>query len=124
MPPNRGFECCRSCTPSRSGGPAVAITQIMEAGSITEPRIAWARLPVLAAFLATIIPFYHGAMRHLDYTYVERDAREVREGSLLVDFIFLFVQACLFFVFAQTLGNTHAAALALLVVLAMDLLWV
>jgi hypothetical protein len=102
---------------------AVAIAQIMDATTRLEPRLAWWRIPALVAFLATIIPFYHGAMRHLEHTYVERDGRDVREGSLLADFIILFIQACLFFVFARTLVDAHAAAVGLLVVLAVDVVW-
>jgi len=97
---------------------AVAIERLM-----IGTRLSWYIVPMLVAFLATIIPFYHGAMRHLDETYVARDGKDMRAGGLLSDFVILFVQACLFFVFARTLPSAHAAAISLLVLLAVDVAW-
>ena len=51
-----------------------------------------AYVPTMVAFVATLLPFYHGALRYLDETYVI-NATRVKPSALLVDFLVLFVEA-------------------------------
>ncbi|PKP58792.1 MAG: hypothetical protein CVT89_02260 [Candidatus Altiarchaeales archaeon HGW-Altiarchaeales-2] len=53
-------------------------------------------VPFFLAFLVTIIPFYHGALRHLDTTYIEKGGKQIRTGALLFDFSILFIESCFF----------------------------
>jgi hypothetical protein len=47
---------------------ALAVQELIN-GSVEEP-IEWSRVPAFIGFLATLIPFYHSAMRHLDEVYI------------------------------------------------------
>src|SRR5580658_8196040 len=42
-------------------------------------------LPAFIAFLATLVPFWHGMNRHLDLCYLEKKGSVV-QGALLLDF--------------------------------------
>src|SRR4051794_37746654 len=59
-------------------------------------------LPYFVSYLVTLIPFYHGALRHLDVVYIE-GKRPVRSGALLLDFLGLFLESCLFLALAVLL---------------------
>jgi hypothetical protein len=50
-----------------------------------------------------VIPFYHGANRYLDATYVTGE-RTPKRYSLMVDFLFLFAQGLLLFTLALTIS--------------------
>lgn len=78
---------------------------------------------LLIALIVTMLPFYHGALRHLDVTYIERDARNLRSFALLADFVVLFVEGCLFLLIARQLGNPQWFALGLAALLAVDIAW-
>src|SRR5690349_19220544 len=53
-------------------------------------------LLLFVAFVGTLFPFFHGALRHLDDAYVENKNANVREGALVVDFVLLFIHALAF----------------------------
>lgn len=80
-------------------------------------------VPFFLAFLVTLIPFYHGALRHLDITYVERGGRQVRSGALLADFIILFIESCLFLGLAVLLSTPQFFAWGLVILLTVDAIW-
>lgn len=100
---------------------ALAVGELMQ-GADGDP-IYWTRVPTFVAFLATLIPFYHGAMRHLDEVYIQEGGRYVRGGALLADFLLLFLEACFFFVIARLLGEARSAAWALVALLTLDAGW-
>jgi hypothetical protein len=79
--------------------------------------------PALVAFVATLVPFYHGAMRHLDKTYVEECRTFVREGALLADFLWLFVEAGILLGMALQLGELDRFAWWLVFLLGLDSAW-
>ena len=83
----------------------------------------WNALPVLVGYVVTLIPFYHGAMRHLDVTYRDRRVEAVREGALLADFFLLFIEACLFLALASVITSTEHAAQTYLGLIALDGVW-
>jgi hypothetical protein len=77
------------------------------------------------AFLATLLPFYHGALRHLDVTYAESDGSgfEPKAGAFLADFILLFFESCLFIVLAVKITEPVGFALVYGTLLLFDCLW-
>ncbi len=65
---------------------------------------AWQLLPLLIAFVVTLIPFFHAALRHLDDAYlIDPTAHQVKRGALAADFLFLFFEGCLLFALAHRL---------------------
>ena len=61
-------------------------------------------LPALVAFVATIVPFYHGMHRHLNRVYIEHPIKKTREGFLLLDIFVFFIESCLLVVFAASIS--------------------
>jgi len=80
-------------------------------------------VPFFLALLITLIPFYHGALRHLDITYVEKGGKNVRKGALLIDFLALFIESCLFVVLSALLPRPISFAWVLVALLAFDTAW-
>jgi hypothetical protein len=64
---------------------------------------------MLLSLLFTVIPFYHGANRYLDATYVTGE-RTAKRYSLMVDFLFLFAQGLLLFTLALTITDEEVGA--------------
>ena len=79
--------------------------------------------PGLVALVATLVPFYHGAMRHLDKMYVEDHGRFVRRGALLADFLWLFIEAGIFVGMALQLGPPARFGWWLVLLLVFDSTW-
>lgn len=80
-------------------------------------------IPFFVAFLITLIPFYHGALRHLNFVYIEEEGKNVRSGALFTDFSLLFLESCLIFSLAILLPNPIGFFIALLLLLLVDILW-
>jgi len=80
-------------------------------------------VPFFVSFLVTLIPFYHGALRHFDATYVEQGSRQVRSGALLADFVILFVESCILLTLAVLLPTPQFFAWGLVILLALDSIW-
>lgn len=80
-------------------------------------------LPFFFAFLVTLIPFYHGALRHLDITYVEQGGKQVRKGALLIDFLALFIESCILLALAVLLPKPPFFAWGLVTLLTFDTIW-
>jgi hypothetical protein len=79
--------------------------------------------PQFLAFFGTLLPFYHGAMRHLDRWYVEEAGANVRPGGLLADSLMLFVEGCILVAAALLLPRPYAFAWTLIILLAFDAIW-
>lgn len=80
-------------------------------------------VPIFFAFLVTLIPFYHGALRHLDITYVEEGGRHVKKYALLIDFSALFIEGCLFVILSALLSRPLFFVWGLVTLLAFDTIW-
>ncbi len=80
-------------------------------------------VPFFLAFLVTLIPFYHGALRHLDITYVEKGGKQVRTGALLADFSILFIESCFLLALAVLLPTPQFFAWGLATLLSIDTIW-
>lgn len=78
---------------------------------------------LFAAFVATLFPFYHGALRHLDDAYIENDNEHIKDGALIFDFILLFLHALTFVVLALLLKQPEHFIWVLIILLAVDVIW-
>jgi len=67
---------------------AGAVTNLI--GKEQQVPIRSSLLPYFIAYLFTLVPFYHGALRHLDATYIEDNETDVRPGALMVVGIYKF----------------------------------
>ena len=92
--------------------------------NILPPPIELHLLPSIGAFIILIVPFYHGAMRHLYATYVEHGgSQNIKSRGLLLDFFLLFVEGCLFLLMASVIANPTAFLWSALALLAVDCVW-
>ena len=101
---------------------SLAILRVIDTHRAPIP-VSSTALPCFFAFLATVIPFYHGALRHLDITYVEKAGRDVAPGGLLFDFGFLFLEGCLLLALAALLRTPQFYGWFWLALLVVDLVW-
>jgi len=77
---------------------------------------------VFAAFIFMLIPFYHGALRHLDDAYIESD-RQIKDPALMLDFFLLFLHGIVFVFLSLLLKSPSNFAWLLVGVLAIDVVW-
>jgi len=98
-------------------GVAFALEGMIE-GVGSDPSLEWDTVPVVVAFLVTLIPFFHGAMLYMD--------TEIRGRAtvVLVDFLALFSQTVLFFVMAEFVREPKSFTIAWIVLLVVDVAWV
>jgi|GEM_PF-5203978 len=75
------------------------------------------------AFVATLFPFFHGALRHLDDVYIENDNAHIKVGAFLIDYGLLFLHALAFLVLSQLLKKPVHFAWFLIAVLFIDVVW-
>ena len=80
-------------------------------------------MALFVAFVATLFPFFHGALRHLDDAYIENPNAHIKPGALIVDFLLLFLHALAFLVLSQLLKKPADFAWFLIGVLAIDVIW-
>lgn len=77
---------------------------------------------LLVAFVVTLVPFYHGAMRHLDDEWVDA-AEPAAPWLMLVDFGVLFVQAAVFFVLGRNISDPTDFSAWYAILLGTDVVW-
>lgn len=80
-------------------------------------------LPAFFAFVAIIVPFYHGMNRHLDTCYIERAKDKIVKGALLFDFIVFFFEASILFAVAASIKAGLQSFILLGTLLLADLVW-
>jgi len=78
---------------------------------------------MFVSLIVTVIPFYHGANRYLDATYVTEE-RSSKYSALMPDFIVLFVEGLLLFVLAMVSKDENIFYPALAGLLILDTVWV
>jgi len=78
---------------------------------------------LFGAFVATLLPFYHGALRHLDDAYLESDSTQIKDGALIFDFLLLFFHAMVFVVLALLIHRPVDFAWLLIALLLVDIIW-
>ena len=75
------------------------------------------------AYLFTLVPMYHGALRHLDITYFEDEKATTRAGALMFDWALLFIESCFLLGLAQLLRRPSAFGWGLCIFLGFDCIW-
>ncbi|MGZ8571153.1 MAG: hypothetical protein ACXWW5_02895 [Actinomycetota bacterium] len=100
-----------------------AIERLVRVPTGADDAIRWSYLPAFLAFMVTLVPFYHGGMRHFDQVYVEEEGRNVRTGALLADFFLVFLEACLLLASARLLPDVTTTAWMLTTLFALDAIW-
>jgi hypothetical protein len=80
-------------------------------------------LPYFAAYLFTLVPMYHGALRHLDITYFGDEKARARAGALMFDWALLFIESCFLLWLAQVLRKPAAFGWGLCIFLGFDCIW-
>lgn len=75
------------------------------------------------SLIATVVPFYHGANRYLDATYVTEE-RSAKHYALMIDFIILFLEGLLFFGLAMVMANEALFYTVLAALFLLDIIWV
>lgn len=104
-------------------GLALAMATFIEVGN-RGVEVAWRASPILAAYVIILVPFYHGAQRHLDDAYLFGHAeRRGHGGLLLADFGILFIESCLLFALAAFLKEPRSFGWSLLILLSVDTMW-
>ena|SRR3990172_7533638 len=75
------------------------------------------------ALIVTVVPFYHGANRYLDATYVTGQ-RGAKSGALMLDFVAIFVEGIVFFLLALLVGSEASFYTLLSGLFLFDAAWV
>jgi hypothetical protein len=81
------------------------------------------RAPAFVALLLVLVPFYHGMNRHLDVCYIENAEGQCAEAALLFDFVVFFVDSCLLFAVAYSIGHNLRPFAFLGILLGVDVVW-
>lgn len=101
---------------------AVAMERLLsDEGAFFDPHIVIPASLLLVAFIATLIPFFHGAMRHMHQAWDESTAPS--PSLMMFDFVLLFIQTLLFFVLADLTRNPLWFTVALTILLVVDVAW-
>jgi hypothetical protein len=75
------------------------------------------------SFIATLFPFFHGALRHLDDAYIENNNTHIKDGALIIDFVLLFIHALSFVILSLLIKLPGHFAWVLVLTLTIDVLW-
>lgn len=81
------------------------------------------RTPAFVALLLVLVPFYHGMNRHLDVCYIENLDGQRAEAALLFDFAVFFIDSCLLFAVAYSIGHDLRPFVFLGILLGVDVVW-
>ncbi len=85
--------------------------------------VVWAYLPYFVAYCATLIPIYHGALIHLDKTYLKPGATNPLPAAFITDWTLLFIEGCAIFVFATTISDSVRFSWIFSIILGFDTIW-
>jgi len=99
----------------------VALTELIDAKAEVPFRLSV--LPYFLAYVVTLVPFYHGALRHLDATYVHDVASHPRSGALMADWSLLFCESCLLLAIALLVARPIPFSYALVGLFLFDTVW-
>jgi hypothetical protein len=87
------------------------------------PPINFRTLPYFVVFLVTIVPIYHGALRHLDVNYIEKGKNQPKSGALMADWGLLFIESCGLLALALLIANDISFVWMFVGLLTFDALW-
>lgn len=101
---------------------SLAVTEMLRR-MLNPPAADYASWLMFCSFLFTVVPFYHGANRYLDATYVTGE-RTAKHFALMFDFIFLFLEGLLLFALAMQAPNRELFYTLLAALFVFDAIWV
>lgn len=101
---------------------SLAITRLVDA-EIGLQSVTVSSGLLFIAFIATLFPFYHGALRHLDDAYIENSNRHIKDGALVIDFLLLLLHGIAFVLLSMLITVPNHFAWALVVLLSIDVIW-
>ena len=82
-------------------------------------------IPHLLTFICLIIPFYHGMNRYLEYYYIDNYHKyKLKNSLLMIDILFFFSEAFLFFAFAATYKTGAFSFYFIFFIITLDIFWV
>lgn len=99
----------------------LAITKLIDDKGLVPIRLDV--LPYFVAYFLTLVPIYHGALRHLDITYFEDIQAKPKRGALMFDWGLLFIESCLLLSLAALLQRPEVFSFWLCGILAFDCVW-
>lgn len=85
--------------------------------------INWISILLFWSFIVTIVPFYHGALRHIDDEYIADTSGARKVGALIYDFLLLLLHGLTFVVLSLLIDTPNQFAWVLIAVLAIDVAW-
>lgn len=92
--------------------------------NVTPIPVKLDQLVTFLSLILTVIPFFHGAVRHLFATYAEGGgSTRIKNWAILIDYYLLFMEGGLFVALASTLADTMAFLVILTLVLGLDCIW-
>lgn len=97
---------------------AIAVERLLQSPDFESTKVL-----LLLGFLSTIVPFYHGTLRHLDDAYVSGVNPAPRPTAVLIDFFVLFGEGCILLLMAASLNNVTRYAFAFCSLLIVDIVW-
>ncbi len=86
-------------------------------------KIRYDLLPLFVVFLVTVIPFFHGALRHMDDAYLDESSPAPRNGALFADFALLCIEGCLLLALATSVGTPKRFLGIWITLLGLDACW-
>ncbi len=87
-------------------------------------RLPFSSWVFFIVFLFTVIRFLHGAVRHLDFVYVERSEILKHPGtSGTIDFILFFVEGILFVILSFLQANQQKFIITYAALFVVDIIW-
>lgn len=98
-----------------------ATVNLISSGDLS--KITLQSLLLFFSFSLTLIPFFHGAMRHLDDAYLENKNEHIRNGALLLDFLLLFIHGVVLVILSFFMKNSLTFLIVLLSILTLDVIW-
>lgn len=102
---------------------SVSVVRVVDSGEGVLNVWAPAEWMLFSAFLFTLLPFYHGAIRHLDDAYLENTNPQIRGGALIIDLMLLIGHAMAFVVLAMLLSEPSKFAWVLVGLITVDVVW-
>ena len=101
---------------------AIGVERMVRFTGDSDALICWESLPLFVALVATLIPCYHGALRHLYKRWIEAHDG-MASSSMMVDFVMLFLGVGVMLAMGYVLTQPFAFAVALMALLLLDCLW-
>src|SRR5262249_24705809 len=102
---------------------ATAILKVINESADYLP-ISRAHVWTFLVFIITVVPFYHGAVRHLYATYVEHGrSKRIKNGGLLIDYALLFAEGGVFVGLAYLIQSPGAFLGLFLLLMFLDSVW-